>query len=379
MTSHEAYIVLNLLPGIGPIRVQRLLAQYGSPEQILRQSESALSKVAGIGPTFASTLSHWSREIDLPAELHKIEQAGVSVITLGDDDYPPRLRQIYDPPVCLYLRGNRRALLQEGMLAVVGSRRVSRYGTGMAERLTAAAVAAGLTIVSGLALGIDTVVHQTTVDNNGVTVAVLGGGLGAIYPQENVALARAICDKGAVISEQPMGMKPDRRTFPMRNRIISGLSVGTLVVEAGAKSGALITAQQALDQGRHVFAVPGRVDNPQSRGCHSLIKQGAKLVETLDDILEDLQFLPGFAGRAQPPSADEIGVSESIADGVTPVQSRILQLLTNDELPVDELQHALGLAMPELLANLLQLELKRLVVQLPGKRFMLHRRVHTHE
>lgn len=371
MTRQEAYCVLNLIPGIGPVRVRRLLSVFGAPEAVLAQPASALAKVTGIGAALAEAVADWRQAVDLRGELALANRAGATLLTPEDDAYPEALKAIYDPPLCLYVRGDASVLSRraDSLLAVVGSRRTTRYGEQTAERLCGAAVDAGLVLVSGLARGIDTVAHRVCVEHGGATVAVLGGGLATLYPPENTGLAQAIVDGGgAVISEQPMLMKPDRRTFPMRNRIIAGLSRGVLVIEAGRNSGSLITARQALEQGRTVFAVPGRIDSPQSSGCHMLIKEGAKLVEGLDDVVEELSFLPLFDSAhtpSRPAERDAAAQSREVSE----TESLILACLDEGDRSLDELLSETELPVSRLLAELLTMELKRLVRQLPGRRF----------
>jgi DNA processing protein len=257
---------------------------------------------------------------------------------------------------------------------MVGSRHTTPYGVKMAEHLAMGAAYAGWPVVSGLARGIDTVVHEAVLRANGCTVAILGSGLGQIYPQENVALARRMAEQGgALVSEFPMEFHPDKRTFPMRNRIISGMTLGTLVVEAGATSGSLITATQAADQGRQVFAVPGRVDSPQSRGCHALIKDGAKLVETFDDIAEEFARLPGMLPTppaAAPSSAGTQAAASSSTTGLelSPLETTLLSLLGTADMAIDDLVGAAEAPAAEVLSALLRLEMRRLVRQLPGRR-----------
>ncbi len=374
LSISEAYTVLNLLPRIGSIRVKRLLEHYATPVDILAAPASELAKFRGIGDKLAAVLAGWRRHADLEAEMRTVQQAGVQLISLGDPAYPSILKEIYDPPLCLYVRGNVDALNDEGLqqaLAVVGTRPLSHYGPATAERLAGAAARAGLTIVSGLARGVDTAAHRATLASRGRTIAVLGGGLAQIYPPENVDLARAICENGAVISEQPMRFTADRRSLPMRNRIISGLCFATLVVEAAAKSGALITAQQALEQGRQVFAVPGRIDTPQAKGCHNLIRDGAKLVDSIDDILDELHFLPGFApcrGSAETPSP------APAAPSLSAEEAALVGVLRRGERDVDSLVDALSQPVHAVLPLLTQLELKHLIRQLPGRRYeLIHR------
>jgi DNA processing protein len=369
----DAYVVLNQVPGIGPLRVAQLLSLYGTPEAILAAAEAELARVPGIGGKLAAALAGWRQVCDPAAERRLADRAGVSIVTRASPDYPELLAQIHDPPLCLYVRGSVEALRRCAHgIAVVGSRHTTAYGVQMAEHLALGAVYAGWPVVSGLARGIDTVVHEAVLKANGCTVAVLGSGLGVIYPQENVPLARRIAEQGgALVSEFPMQFHPDKRTFPMRNRIISGLTLGTLVVEAGATSGSLITASQAADQGRQVFAVPGRVDSPQSRGCHALIKDGAKLVETFQDIAEEFGRLPGLPAPAAlpPPAATAAQPQSPVAVlELSALEETLLSFLAASETGIDELVRAAGAPAAEVLGALLRLEMRHLVRQLPGRR-----------
>ncbi len=380
MTSGEAYIILNLLPGIGAVRVRNLVQIYGCPEAILERPAEELSRLPGVGAKLAGVLAGWRQQIDLDRELRLTDQAGAQVIGLDDPAYPEELREIHDPPLALYVSGNLSALQRTAKLGlgIVGSRRHTHYGISTTQRFVRSAVQAGWIVISGLARGIDTVAHQTTVENGGCTIAVLGGGLAQLYPPENKELARAISESGgAVVTEQPMLMKPDKRTFPMRNRIIAGMSRAVLVVEAGEQSGALITAQQGLEQGRNIYAVPGRIDAPQSSGCNRLIKNGAKLVESLDDIMEDFCFLPGFdlfdGGSSQPRQQElELDAQRDSLPELSPQESRIVAFLRDGERPLDAMVEGVGDSLPTLLATLSMLELKRIVRQLPGRHYALY-------
>ena len=267
MTSREAYITLNRIEGIGPVRVRALVEALGSPEAVLAAPASALSAVRGVGPKVADAIVSQRDGLDAGREEAAAAKLGTRLVTPVDADYPAPLKTIYDPPLCLYVRG---ALEKkdEQALAVVGTRRASHYGSAQADRLAYLAAKAGFTIVSGLARGIDTVAHKAALKAGGRTLAVLGGAMDKLYPPENRELAEEIAQHGALISEFPLGREPDRTTFPYRNRIVSGLSKGVLVVEAGLDSGAMNTAEQALEQGRSVMAVPGRVDLDGARGPH---------------------------------------------------------------------------------------------------------------
>lgn len=374
MSPEDAYTILNLLPGIGPIRVRQLLSVYDAPQDILDRPVAELSSINGVGPKLADKLANWRQHVDLEQELRTADRAGVRILALSDPDYPELLAEIHDPPLVLYVRGQTSVLSRASQLglAVVGSRRHTHYGITCTERLTRSAVHAGWVIVSGLARGIDTAAHRATVEMDGCTIAVLAGGIAQLYPPENQDLARDLCAKGALISEQPMLMKPDKRAFPMRNRIIAGLCRATLVIEAGDRSGALITAQQALEQGRLVYAVPGRIDSPHSAGCHRLIKEGAKLVESLDDIQEDVSFLPGFDLFDSLQSEPEPRPAPAPAIDLSDAERQLIELLRESEQPIDLLVEKAAQPVASVLATLSILELKRLVRQLPGRRYALY-------
>ncbi len=254
-----------MISGVGPARLACLVASCGSPSSVLERSAAELRSIQGIGEALAAKIASWRDSVDLDAELNMAERGGVRILVKDDPEYPPILKELRDAPICLYVRG---ALpdLESSSIAIVGSRRMSSYGRNMAQHIAESAAYAGWTVVSGLAYGVDAVAHQAVLNAGGKTIAVLGGGLARVQPQEHLPLAREIsASGGAVVSEYPMEFPPNRRSFPMRNRIISGLSRGTLVVEAGLGSGALITAAAATEQGRAVFAVPGEIDNfPQA-------------------------------------------------------------------------------------------------------------------
>ncbi len=378
MDRRTAFIALNLLSGIGPIRVSQLLSVFGEPEEILTASAEDLARVPGIGGKLAGDLANWRRACDLDDELQMMERAGVEVLIQDDEDYPPLLLEIHDPPLVLYVQGSRTALREtRGSVAIVGSRHTSIYGQMVAQTLARSAVSAGWPVVSGLARGIDTIAHETVCQSGGVTLAVIGSGLAQLYPPENLPLARRIVDNGgAVISEFPMGYRPERRTFPMRNRIIAGISAGTIVVEAGDNSGSLITAACAMQQGRPVFAVPGRIDSAQSRGCHALIRDGATLVENFDDVATELSLLPGIPrgtasttnrlAQSAPPyiNIKEIPLSD--------LERRVVVCLEQEtEIAIDSLMAVVDAPPGQVLAAIITLEMRRLVRQLPGRRVML--------
>jgi DNA processing protein len=364
MTSREAYLVLNALPHVGPVTLRRLLERFPDPEQILAAPERELRQVQGVGPEIAGSIRGWQAHFDLEAEFKKLEKQSVRVVMAGDPEYPPLLKEIYDPPVILYVRG---VLKPEHRfnLSVVGSRKTSYYGTETARKLSYQLAGLGLSVVSGLARGIDSAAHAGALQARGHTVAVLGSGVDVIYPPENARLYDAIVEGGgAIVSEFPLGANPTRQTFPMRNRVVSGMSLGTVVVEAGRESGAMITANFANEQGRQVFAVPGRVNDALSRGCHRLIKDGAKLVEDVDDILCEFENLFTISPRPSEPSEAVLEVP------LTDEQKKIFDLLLDEETGIDQITARSGLAPAVVSAGLFMLEMKKLVKQLPGKKFV---------
>ena len=376
MDNKRAFICLNLVPGIGPIKVNRLIDIFGSAASIFQRSIKELSGVEGIGPKLAREIFEGPGKHNPQVELDMAGKAGVSIISRACPEYPEFLKEIADPPLVLYVRGQVSALNNPyKSIAMVGSRRPSHYGIKMAESLSVSAVTAGWTTISGLAIGIDTAAHRATVEAGGTTIAVLGSGLGRLYPQENLELARRICEKGAVISEFPMTFPPDRRSFPMRNRIISGMSCGTIVVEAGLKSGTLITANQANDQGRNVFAVPGRANEPGSRGCHSLIRDGAKLIENFADVLEEYNNLTLFDAAKFNIIDDAKGKKEVPrtlpALTLSETEHKIVEFLSRGEASVDNLVEELEIAVGKAFATLIEMETKKLVKPLPGRRYIL--------
>jgi len=369
MTSREAYIALNMVDGIGPIRVRALLDRFREPQAILSAARTDLMQVEGVGDEVARSITNWQEKVDLDGELQRIEKAGVRVVTRDDAEYPKNLREVYDPPIILYVKG---ALSERDALsiAIVGSRRTTLYGQDMARKLAYQLGRVGVTVVSGLARGIDTSAHKGALQAKGRTVAVIGCGIDIVYPAENEKLANEIVEKGgAVVTEFPFGVKPDRQNFPMRNRIISGWSLGAVVVEANLKSGALITASQAAEQGRQVFAVPGRADSILSRGTNKLIKDGAKLTEDAEDILGEFEYL-------LPKTATEPAEAVSGSGGTKPalklseMEEKVMAHLSREETAIDDIIRASGLTTACVSATLLSLEMKRLVRQLPGKLYV---------
>ena len=296
------YLRLHLCEGVGSIRFANLLRELGDIDTVLGASVSGLGSVSQVGPQTAERIAGRRDRVDVDGEIELARRCGVRIVCMADEGYPALLKMTNDPPPCLYVRGS---LQQEDAvaLAIVGARHCSRYGAEQAERFGALAANVGLTIVSGMARGIDQCAHRGALTTSGRTIAVLGCGLSHLYPPEATGIAAQIAEHGALLSELPMDIAPDAKNFPPRNRIIAGLSLGVLVVEAAKRSGALISARMAGEYNREVFAVPGRIDTPHAEGCHALIKIGAaKLVMSLEDILEDL----GPAGTTlMPPAAEE--------------------------------------------------------------------------
>ena len=359
---------LKGVPGIGNLLFKRLLDRFSSPRLVFEASRDDLLAVEGITPRLAAAVASRRRVPHrIEAELEAVFKSGCRVLTCNDQAYPRLLRQIPDPPPCLYIRGELDPLMNA--VAVVGSRNATGYGKAAARRLSADLATCRMTVVSGMALGIDTCAHQGALQAGGKTVAVLGTGLNRIYPAENSKLCAAIAENGAVVSELSLETGPDARHFPARNRIISGMALGTLVVEATLKSGSLITARLSAEQNREVFAVPGSIESFKSTGTHRLIKQGAKLVEKVRDILEELP--PGSYRR---PGTDDGRTGAQPPADLSPVDSKIVAALDPYPVHIDELVRKLSLDPGELAAALLQLELKGVVSQAPGSLFSLKAR-----
>jgi DNA processing protein len=363
VNSTEACIALNMLPKMGPVRLRRLLRVFQTPEQILSARGAALREVEGIGAEVADQIVGWEDAVDLAGELQRIRDFGAQVITAESPHYPKQLREIHAPPIVLYVWGQL-AERDQHAIGVIGSRRTTHYGTESAKKLSYQLAYSGLTVVSGLARGIDTAAHQGALAAKGRTIAVIGSGLSHIYPPENAALAEKIASgNGAVVSEFSMQVEPDRQTFPMRNRIISGWSHGILVVEAGLNSGALITATQALEQGRTVYAVPGHINAPSAHGSNRLIQQGAKLVMDARDILDDLEILVPDAKPAPEAAARPLPT-------LTEDERKVYDAIDSTETSIDDITAKSDLPSGSVSSTLLRLELKRLVKQLPGKHFV---------
>ena len=377
MTDHQAYIILNLLNGIGPARANALIEFCGSPAGIFDLSVQDLTRIRGISENLAEKILAWEKTTPYDKEMEMAENGGVTLLTPADEDYPQALREIHDAPLCLYVRGTIPPEISQRSIAMVGTRNTSTYGATMARHLAESAGYAAWVTVSGLAVGIDTIVHWATLDAGGKTVGVLGGGLARFHPQENIPLARDIvANGGAVISEFPMTFAPTRHSFPMRNRIISGLSLGTLVVEAGVNSGSLITAAQAIEQGKRIFAVPGEADASGSNGCNALIRKGAVLVENFDHILEEFEFLPGFQqdfasllreNTGNDYDANSDNEDENDLSMLSSTDTEILNVLReNDSLSLEQITIKTELPAQEIMASLVALEILRRIKKLPN-------------
>jgi DNA processing protein len=373
MDEREAHIACNLLPGIGPVRMRTLVAHLGSPQVILGARADTLARVAGIGPQLAEQIATWQEHIDLGAELRNIRERDIDVIIPSDALYPRLLHQIHDAPLVLYAWGNLKPE-DHRAIALVGSRRASHYGIRTARMLGFQLSQAGLTVISGLARGIDTAAHEGALAAGGRTIAVIGSGLGKLFPAENQGLAERIADgNGAVISEFPIHFPPSRQSFPRRNRIVSGWSSGVVVVEAAGRSGALITAEQAGEQGRSVYAVPGPIDRPGSLGCNRLIQDGARLILSAADVLDDVgpelrETLPAGPQECRQPTARP---APADLPRLTPEEQSVLAALApGEEILLDQVASHTNLPTSVLLTTLMQLEIKRLVRQLPGQRYL---------
>jgi DNA processing protein len=359
----KSWIKLNMIKGIGPLRFATLLKHFGSPQEILSAKASSLSQVKGIGNHIAQCIIEEKDKVNVDIELEKIKKEGVKILTLDNEEYPINLRSIYDPPPVLYVKGK---ITPNDRLAIamVGSRAATTYGKTVASKLAKELVQAGFTIISGLARGIDAVSHKAAINANGRTIAVLACGIDIIYPIENKKLFYEIIEHGAVITEFPFGTPAEKFNFPQRNRIISGLGLGTVIVEAPIRSGALITANCALEQNREVFAVPGQVGSRLSKGTHHLIKQGAKLTESAQDIIEELElFSDAIRKMPQIKKNHQIVLSKE--------EEKIYQLISPDEPKhIDTISYAAQMTASQVAAILIQLEIKGAVKQLIGKRFL---------
>ena len=361
MADASALLRLLSVPNVGPRRVRQLVARFGSAEAVFEASVLDLVEVEGIDEKIARAVRDQSDTRFSDSQISLAEKHGVRLMSYWDSDYPELLRSIHDPPVLLYTKGPLEWKAFTG-IAVVGTRFPSTYGRQVAEQLSEELSLRGVTVVSGLARGVDTAAHRGALRGGGGTVAVLGSGLDVVYPPENRKLYLEILERGAAISEFSMGAPPEAPHFPRRNRIISGLSRGTVVVEAGDKSGALLTSDLALEQNRDVFAVPGNIISPKSRGTNRLIRDGAKLVTGVEDILSEFPDVTSQAPAGRPAAFDPERLSEN--------ERKVWNVLTHDPEHIDQIALQSGVPTAEALALLLSMELKSCVRQVTGMRFM---------
>ena len=368
MDSREAFVALNMIEGIGPVRARQLLEHFADAPAILSASAGQLQKVQGIGAETAAAIAAWEKNVDLTGELKRINEFGCQIVIQSDENYPEHLRQIYDPPLVLYVKGTLLAK-DKNAVAMVGSRMTTHYGMEAARKLAFQLAYVGVTIVSGGARGIDTAAHQGALHAKGRTVAVLGTGINLVFPSENVELFEQIAAQGALVTQFPFNRKADKQSFPIRNRLVAGMTLGTVVVEANLTSGALITARMAADNGRQVFAVPGRIDSPRSKGCHDLIKNGAKLCESAEDILCEFEYL--FPASNRPSLLKEGDAMPAFT--LSTNEQAVYDTLSEEESAIDEVIRRSGLAPSAVSVALLGLEMKRLIRQLPGKLFVKNR------
>ncbi len=360
MSDPKFWIALSDVPDIGPVTARKLLAIYKKPEAVFKAPYKELANIHGIGPAKAKNIKGYSEWGKIDAQLKKLDAGGIKIVTFSNKDYPETLKNIEDAPIVLYIKGT---IQKEDRyaVAVVGSRKYSSYGKLAAEKLSSELSSMGFTIVSGMARGIDTLAHVAAINSGGRSIAVLGSGIDVPYPPENRGLMEKLAASGCVISEFPPGTMPERENFPKRNRIISGLSLGVLVVEATVDSGSLITASCALEQGKEVFVVPGNINSANSKGTNELIKKGAKLVQSAEDVIEELApVLKGYI-RTREKANIELSVEEK----------RLCDIMTAEPKHVDMLSRESKMPAQKVLGILLSLELNGIAKQAEGKKFFL--------
>lgn len=369
MNELEAALLLNMVPGIGAVRFQNLKDTFGSLATVFQVSKKELLRVEGLSEKIISSILAYANRLYLAKEeMELADQHGIKILSLNDSNYPTNLKMIYNPPPILYVKGDF-SLLESDSLALVGTRTPTPYGEKVTAGLVKELVEFGLISVSGLARGIDTIVHRATLGSKGKTIAVLGSGLLKLYPPENKKLAEIVAENGALVSEFSLKVFPEPGHFPRRNRIISGISLGTVVIEAGQISGALITARLALEQGKDVFAVPGAITSKMSIGPNQLIKQGAKLVEKIEDILEEIGSLKEkfncFKESRKESISAELKESELSAK-----EKNLAGLIDFEPASIDFLSERSPLSQGDFAQSLLNLEIKGIVKSLPGKRYV---------
>jgi DNA processing protein len=360
------WIALSMINGVGIVLTRSLLQEFKSVEDIFKAPKKNLAQVEGVGTKNAEAIANFEDWNLVEKEIAKIEKLGIKLFTFKDADFPKSLNRTYNPPLVLYVNGDIHKQ-DELSIAIVGSRLPDRYGRTVAETLSGELAAMGVTIVSGLARGIDSIAQAEALKKGGRTIGVLGCGLDQVYPPENKKLYKAVSENGAVVSEFPLGTTPIAQNFPRRNRIISGLSLGVVVVQASEKSGSLISASFALDQNKEVFAVPGEINKKLSRGTNWLIKRGAKLVETVDDIVSEIDALRNLHST----DLFEDDRKEKMLASLTKSQKEVFSALKYEPQHIDEIIRITGIESSNLLSVLLSLELDDLIAQLPGKHFQI--------
>jgi len=361
MEDLKYWVGFNIVPGVGPVRFRRLLEHFGEAPRAWQASASELAR-AGLDTKTAESVVATRQRLNLERELERLAQQEVQILTWEDAGYPRLLKEIHAPPLLLYVKGQL-SLADDLAVAIVGTRRATTYGKEVTARLAGDLARNRVTVVSGLAKGIDALAHRATLDAGGRTIAVLGSGMDIIYPPEHARLAREIVERGALVTDYPLGTQPEAGNFPPRNRIISGLSLGTVIVEAGEGSGALITADYALEQNREVFAVPGNITSPRSRGCNRLIQRsGAKLVLDVADILEELNLTM---------AAQQLEMRALLPENE--VEAALLQHISTEPVHVDEIGREAGLPIATVSSTLAMMELKGMVRQVGGMNYVLAR------
>lgn len=366
LLEHPSWMILNALPKIGPIALKRLMAQFGSdPSRIFEASKFDLMQVEGIGDTLSDTIINWKNHFDLEKELNRLSEYNAHFIPYTSDDYPPLLKEIYDPPIGLYRLGTYTPKLKT--IAIIGSRRSTLYGLKVAKQLSMELAQLGFCIVSGMARGADSAAHEGALAVNGKTVAVLGCGINIIYPPDNKDLYEKIQQSGAIVSELPFGKPADKTTFPRRNRIVSGMAQAIIVVETASNGGSMITARLAGEQGRQVFAVPNRIDQLSSKGCHELIRDGASLCTSIDVILEELNYLTQLdLPLTPPPSHKPLPPLKNAPPptNLSPIENKIYNALkAHTIITPDSLSTLIQEPIQTISSTLLLLELKKLTTR----------------
>jgi len=364
LNHRQALLVLNGLQHVGPIMLRRLLEAFDQdPVAVLAGNRQKLLGVKGVGDKAASALTHWSEHFDLSKEIERMKASGMRFIAQTDEAFPPMLQEMYDPPIGLYWKGEYN--IDRPCVAIVGTRRATLYGHSVARKFAAELSRLGFCIVSGMARGIDTAAHEGALEAGGQTVAVLGCGLDIVYPPENLELYKQIALSGAVVSEFPFGRRADRQTFPMRNRVVAGMCEAVIVVESDVAGGSMITARFAGEQGRQIMAVPGRIDQSSSAGCHQLIRDGATMVTSVDDVLEELRYARPTQTEAELPLE-----AKTPAIDLSPLEREVLGSFTGGELRLpDQISQQLNRSPAEISATLMGLEIKRLIAKRADGRF----------